>query len=759
MPSAVSQPALQLVRSLPSDPPIPDPHEPAGPSFVPRYLEVLLLAVAAAAILVTRLRYLPTTLEDVDSVNFDLGVHNFNPFGDQPHPPGYAVFIGIAKLVHPWFDSHAAGLAFPSALFSAIALFPLYGLFRHLMGRPQAALACTLVVFNPLFWLNSVRPMSDITGFAVVLGAQCLLVRALAAAGDTREPHRLTWCLGVVLAGFAVGVRVQAGVLVAPVLVLGFFKLRHLRLHTVAVFTATCALWIVPTVVASGGVQRLIARQTEVVAEAWLSEPLVSEITLERMYRGAVDSLVAPWGSTWLAASLLVAAAAGLPLLWRHQRRSLAIVLLLFAPYALYHYTLQATALRYTIPILPVVAVPASMALALLVRRHTLGLAAIAVAFVFVSTCVTMPALDAYAGGPSPPAGAVRYLQQIALTEPDPVVAGNYVFNRYLPELAASAQILRTKPNQEWRALNRFWVAGERRSIWFLRDPGRTILRLKDPQAQTRIASWQWPDPLMRLIRGARPTRIELVRLDPPRWFAESGFLLTGEAGPADRVANEQHLLFVRSDLTPHVLVVSGTSAQKAVVTVVVGEQRQSRWLVDNHFSVRVTLPPDSAEEPYVPVRLVATGPLLLTNVTVGADAGDLVLLATGFYALERDEVGREFRWMGPRAEVALSGSGSPLRVTVAGLVPSHHFSHPLMLRVELPGWEGREYQLLGPDFHVNIDVPPSESGSTTTMTLWTSESFVPDEVERNGDRRTLALRIYELRAGPVKPDEVEARF
>ena len=754
MQRAVSQPAPEVVGVFPSK-----PSEPAGRSFVSHPFEALLLGVAAASILVTRLVYLPTTFEDIDSVNFELGVHRFNPFADQPHPPGYPVFIAIAKLVHPLFDSHATALAFPSSLFSAIALFPLYGLFRYLVGRPQAALACTLVVFNPLFWLNSVRPMSDITGFAVVLGAQYFLVRALPPVSDTLERHRLTWCLGVVLAGLAVGVRVQAGVLVAPVLALGFFKLRHLRLHTVTLFIVTCALWIVPTVVASGGVRQLVARQTEVVAEAWPSEPLVSGITLERMYRGAVDSLVSPWGSTWLAGGLLLAAAAGLPLLWRHQRRGLAIGLLLFGPYALYHYILQATALRYTIPILPVVAVPASMALTLLVRRRTLGLVGIAVAFVLVSTRVTMPALDAYAGGPSPPAGAVRYLRQLAQTEPDPVVAGNYVFNRYLPELAPSAQILRTRPNQEWRALNRFWVAGDQRSIWFLRDPGRTILRLKDPQAQTRIATWQWPDPLLRLIRGARPTRIELVRLDPPRWFAESGFLLTAEAGPAERVANEQHLLFVRSDLTSHDLVVSGTTARKTVVTVVVGQQAQGQWLVDNHFSVRVALPPDSAVEPYVPVRLVANAPLLLTEVLLNADAGVLVLPATGFYAPERDEVGREFRWMGPHAELALSGSGSPLRVTVGGLVPPHFFSQPLTLRVEVSGWEGRTYQLTERDFHLSIDLPPIEPDSTTTMTLWTSQSFVPDEVERNGDRRTLALRVYDLRADPVKPGEVSAPF
>lgn len=84
-----------------------------------RWLSLELLLVLAATILVfaTRVGYLPSTLGDLDSVNFDLGVHDFNPFSYQPHPPGNAVFIGFAKLVHPWFDTHAAGLALPFGSF------------------------------------------------------------------------------------------------------------------------------------------------------------------------------------------------------------------------------------------------------------------------------------------------------------------------------------------------------------------------------------------------------------------------------------------------------------------------------------------------------------------------------------------------------------------------------------------------------------------------------------------------------------------
>src|SRR5450759_5141375 len=54
-----------------------------------RWLPLLL----AAAFLALHLPYLPASLDDVDSINFALGVRNFDVAHHQPHPPGYPLFI------------------------------------------------------------------------------------------------------------------------------------------------------------------------------------------------------------------------------------------------------------------------------------------------------------------------------------------------------------------------------------------------------------------------------------------------------------------------------------------------------------------------------------------------------------------------------------------------------------------------------------------------------------------------------------------
>ena len=55
-------------------------------------------AVCAAAVLATRLPFLASSLDDIDAVNFALAVGDFDPARHQPHPPGYAVYVLLAKL-------------------------------------------------------------------------------------------------------------------------------------------------------------------------------------------------------------------------------------------------------------------------------------------------------------------------------------------------------------------------------------------------------------------------------------------------------------------------------------------------------------------------------------------------------------------------------------------------------------------------------------------------------------------------------------
>jgi hypothetical protein len=63
----------------------------------PRRWPVILLSLVFLAL---HLPYLPASLEDLDSINFALGLRQFDVAHHQPHPPGYPVFMLTAKAVH-----------------------------------------------------------------------------------------------------------------------------------------------------------------------------------------------------------------------------------------------------------------------------------------------------------------------------------------------------------------------------------------------------------------------------------------------------------------------------------------------------------------------------------------------------------------------------------------------------------------------------------------------------------------------------------
>ena len=57
-----------------------------------------LLAALALVFALAHVPFLATSLEDIDSVNFALGLRDFNVAEHRPHPPGYPVYIALGKV-------------------------------------------------------------------------------------------------------------------------------------------------------------------------------------------------------------------------------------------------------------------------------------------------------------------------------------------------------------------------------------------------------------------------------------------------------------------------------------------------------------------------------------------------------------------------------------------------------------------------------------------------------------------------------------
>lgn len=705
------------------------------------------LLFAAMILLSVRLPFLPPTLDDIDAFNFDLGVHDYNPAAFRPHPPGYPVFILLAKLSHAVFVPHATALAFVSVLFSTLTLVPLYFLVREFSSRTGAALACILTLMSPLIWFNSVRPMSDATGLFAVLAAQCLLVRGLRMRDAEAPGARRLWLLGVVVSGLAFGVRAQTFLLLGPVLVYGCVRAKELRVRTAVWLAVAVTAWMVPALMASGGPAAYFRSLSLLFANALPAEPLLSAPSVHRAAYALWDVLGAAWGPPWLGVPVVMLAGAGALRLAVSNRAALAWALLLFLPYALYHYLLQMTAtIRYAMPVVPLLAFVIAVPLANTRGRwRSPMLATVAVAFVALTCASTWPALLAYHTTTSPGAEALARVRSYA-PPAEFVVAGNHVFERHLSTLPPAFAVLRSEPRRPWKPLSRYWKGGGRKPILFFKNPDRTTLLLVGRDTQTTLGSWSWPPPVERLMKGERPLAVELVRLDPPEWFIESGLLASADAGLPQDVAREHHLFHIRPSQKRRLLIASGILPRQrnANIALRVGDSVHDRWTVEKQFSIRSRFG-ELAGPGYLPVSFESSEPLLFTDLMVADEGHPVIRPGAGFYPAETGGRGRRFRWMAPQAtaEAFLSSQWGQLRIR--GRIPAKYYDGPVTMSLDWNGTPLGSVQIRAPRFVLTCRAPAGEA-PWSTLTIRSSHSFIPGERQKNGDTRVLAAQVDQLR-------------
>src|SRR5438477_1573830 len=153
-----------------------------------RAARVLPMALALT-FLAFHLPYFPKSLEDLDSINFALGVRHFDVAQHQPHPPGYPVFIALGKGVHLVVPSEARALGIVAVAAGSVSAFALVVLFRRIAEMASFGQSMTLSVAAallagtaPLYWFTAARPLSDVPGLAAALGTQALILGASTTA-------------------------------------------------------------------------------------------------------------------------------------------------------------------------------------------------------------------------------------------------------------------------------------------------------------------------------------------------------------------------------------------------------------------------------------------------------------------------------------------------------------------------------------------------------------------------------------------------
>ena len=285
-------------------------------SAIPRWSDSKFLVIGSLVLfwfcLVTRIPLRSTFLSAYDPIEFALAIRHLDIIHHRPHPPGYIIYIGLAKLLSWLVHDPNLALTTLAALFSALSTVLIFLLAFCMYGRRTALFASVIWATCPLVWFYGlVGEMYAAAGFGS-------LATALSVFLFLRSPSRKTaaWAGGAY--GLAAALRPDQLVLLAPLFLFPFWRSGACRRWATFAFCPALAFyasWYLPTLASVGGYRNYAQ--------------LVRTQFSETVGRGSVLFGAPPVAHIWMVALLISGLALGLlpllailPVSWALRRPS-----------------------------------------------------------------------------------------------------------------------------------------------------------------------------------------------------------------------------------------------------------------------------------------------------------------------------------------------------------------------------------------------------------------------------------------------------
>jgi hypothetical protein len=541
-----------------------------------------------------------------------------------------------------------------------------------------------------------------------------------------------------------------------------------------AALAAGVLVWAVPLLAASGGIAAYAGALGGQAGEDFAAvDMLWSNPTPRRLALSLYEAFFLPWGSVLFGALICILAAGGAAVSWFRERRAIAVLVVAFGPYAVFHLLLQETfTVRYALPILPPVAWLAMQSVMSIPRIATPA----AVGLIAASGVTAVPAGIAYAREAHPAFRAIRDMEAASAELAPARVYSHYALRRALQAAPPGAvHVVDPQPRVEWLSLVKYWLDGGRAPVWFLADPRRTDLALIDPAARD-IVSYDWAVADRLELAGTRPLGADWYRFGVPGWFAAGGWALTPETGGVATAAGlgphrKPIEAFIRRQPGPvHAMVGGGYVGDPAGVPVAFDLAIDGRpiesWTLEPGatygFLRQITLPDGvpAGDGDYARLTIAARAALAGAAIPPVAvrefdlqPASKLIYgFGDGWHQEEYDyRTGRRWRWTSGRAVLHVAPPRA-VRLRLRGESPLRYFNDAPLVRIAA---NGQPIAILRPDddFLWQVIVPAAEvQAAGGTIVLETDRVFMPAERGESADRRRLGLRILEIDVHPVEP-------
>lgn len=340
---------------------------------------------------------MPHSAWEFDEPLFFQALHEYDPRAHHPPPPGYPVFMGVAKAVRLIVPDDFQTLRAISVGSSAIGFVMLALAFGRIAGSRLAGLAGSAFFYlSPALLVHSTLPVSE-------AGALALLATALCFGSGV-------WF--AVFCALAIGWRIQFTIFVLP-LFFASLALHRRRFAVLAAFTITCLLWFVPLAMQVGGFESLYRLETKQATYLGEHDADVSRSgwTFPAI---ALRFIAHPWGMKVASFPLLIVAAIGAAALVRARRREaipIAVAGLAYIAFALAVMD-PADGVRYAIPFVLVVGGAAGMGAWWLAPRMRMPVAAMLALFAGGSLVYCSSLLSQRGSSTSPPVRAAEFARK-----------------------------------------------------------------------------------------------------------------------------------------------------------------------------------------------------------------------------------------------------------------------------------------------------------------------------------------------------------
>lgn len=371
--------------------------------------------------LISRLYAMPASLLEWDDLLFARALHHFDIAAHNPHPPGFPVFVMLARAAFLLLHDENLALIAVNLLINSFLAAALFYLYREIFQDRTVALAGALIcMFAPNVWIYSVAPRSDGVGFTLGIIGLTLVIRGLHS--------RRSLLVGCALLGLGMGVRVTVLPVVAPVLTVVLFawlRLRQWRIAASAVLlTVACILvWYIPLILhTTWQIYRSVTQQHRQYILETDTILASSGMMLHRFER----FFVVIWGAPWIMRVIYILSALGLlTLVLKRRWQALGWLMVSFVPYMIFTFLLNApvAGVLYSLPYVPLftgltayalVTTPSSIYRSAEWKlRQPIGLS-LASLLVVAMIVWTHPVINMLRSEESPPLRAVRYIAQNA---------------------------------------------------------------------------------------------------------------------------------------------------------------------------------------------------------------------------------------------------------------------------------------------------------------------------------------------------------